>query len=149
MKRPQQIGSDRKQQGKQNRRFLRDTVINRFGGYIKIVYLGKQENERKRSPEGTQDGHNPPGRAWLPGALWCLVPTRVIFLVVSYFPNFCYIPKRIENIFSDFLESVYLLYHIPTLFHDSGVFQKVSLMCSSGVIVWVILLSTSMGILEI
>ena len=116
-------------------RFLRDREVNRFEGYIKIFYLGKQASYRKRSPEGTRGGHNPPGRAWLPGALWCLVPTRVIFLVVSYFPNFCYILKRTENIFMDFSESVYLPYHVPPLFHDSGVLWKVSFMCSSGVIV--------------
>ena len=45
-----------------------------------------------------------------------LVPTRVAFLVVSYFPNFCYIPKRTDNIFADFSESVYLPYHVPPLF---------------------------------
>ena len=30
-----------------NKRFLCDTVVNTFGGYIKIFYLGKQANERK------------------------------------------------------------------------------------------------------
>jgi hypothetical protein len=44
------------------------------------------------------------------------VPTRGAFLVVSYFPNFEYIPKLTENIFADFSEFVYLPYHIPPLF---------------------------------
>ncbi len=78
-----------------------------------------------------------------------VVPTRVTFLVVSSFPNFCYIPKQTEIFFADFLESVYLPYHVPPLFHDSGAFRKVSFMCSSGVIVWIILLSTLMGVPEI
>ena len=77
------------------------------------------------------------------------MPTKVHFLVVSYFPNFCHIPKLTENIFADFSESVYLPYHIPPYFHDSGVFRKVSFICSSGVIVWMILLSTLMGVPEI
>ena len=84
-----------------------------------------------------------------PDAPWYLVPTRVRFLEVSYFPNFLNIPKLTKNIFVDFSESVYLPYHIPPLFHDSGVFRKVSFMCSSGVIVWIVLLSTLMGVPEI
>ena len=79
----------------------------------------------------------------------CIMPTRVTFPVVSYFPNFLNIPKLTKNIFADFSESVYLLYHVPPFFHDSGVFWKVSFMCSSGVIVWIILLSTLMGVPEI
>ena len=77
------------------------------------------------------------------------MPTRVTFLEVSYFPNFLNIPKLTKNIFADFLESVYLPYHVPPFFHDSRVFQKVSFMCSSGVKVWMILLSTLMGVPEI
>ena len=84
-----------------------------------------------------------------PGAPWCLVPSSVAFLVVSYFPNFCYIPKRTKNIFAYLSESVYLPYHIAPYFHDSGVFRKDSFMCSSGVIVWIILLSTLIGVPEI
>ena len=68
---------------------------------------------------------------------------------VSLFPKFLNIPKLIKNIFADFLESVYLPYHVPPSFHDSGVFQKDSFMCSSGVKVWIILLSTLIGIPEI
>ena len=78
-----------------------------------------------------------------------LVPTRVRFLEVSYFPNFLNIPKLTKNIFADFSESVYLPYHVPPYFHDSGVFRKDSFMCSSGVKVWIILLSTLMGVPEI
>ena len=64
-------------------------------------------------------------------------------------PNFLNIPKLTKNIFADFLESIYLPYHVPPLFHDSGVLQKVSFMCSSGVIVRIILLSALMGVPEI
>ena len=85
----------------------------------------------------------------MPGAPWCIMPTRVIVLEVSYVPNFLNIPKLTKNIFVDFSESVYLPYHVPPLFHDSGVFRKVSFMCSSGVIVWIILLSTLIGVPEI
>ena len=77
------------------------------------------------------------------------MPTRVRFLEVSYFPNFLNIPKLIKNIFADFLDSVYLPYNVPPYFHDSGVFRKDSFMYSSGVKVWIILLSTLMGVLEI
>ena len=54
------------------------------------------------------------------------------FLFLYFFSN---IPKWTENIFMEFSELVYLPYHIPTLFQGSGVFRKVSLMCSSGVMV--------------
>ena len=83
-----------------------------------------------------------------PGTPWCLVPTRVRFLEVSYFPNFLNIPKLTKKI-ADFSESVYLPYHVPPYFHDSGVFRKDSSMCSSGVKVWITLLSTLMGVPEI
>ena len=109
------MGSVRKQQGKENMRFLCDTVVNRFGDYIKIFYLGKQANRRKM-----ESGRYP---------RWALVsvPTSVTFLVVSYFPNFLNIPKLTKIIFADFSESIYLPYHVPPLFHDSGVFRKVLL----------------------
>ena len=68
---------------------------------------------------------------------------------VSYFCIFINIPKLTENIFMEFLESVYLPYHIPLPFQGSGVFQKDSLMYSSGVIVSIILVSTLMGVPEI
>ena len=60
----------------------------------------------KWSTEGVPGGHNPPGR-------WCLVPTSVRFLEVSYFLNFLNIPKLTKNIFADFSESVYLPYYVP------------------------------------
>ena len=45
-------------------RLLHDTEVNKFGGYIKIFYLGEQaEQKKKQSPESTRGGHNPPGRA--------------------------------------------------------------------------------------
>ena len=87
--------------------------------------------EEKRTTEGVPGGHNPPGRAWR--ALVSCAPTRGCFLEVSLFPKFLNIPKLIKNIFADFLESVYLPYHVPPYFHDSGVFRKDSFMCSSGV----------------
>ena len=79
----------------------------------------------------------------------CLVGTWVAFPVISYFPIFFNIPKLIENIFADFWESVYLPYHIPPLFQGSGVFWKVSFMCSYGVMVWIMLVSTLIGIPKI
>ena len=85
----------------------------------------------------------------MPGVPWCLVPTRVRFLEVCYFPIFLNIPKLTKNIFAYFSESVYLPYHVRPYFHDSGVFRKDSFMCSSDVIVWIILLSTLMGVPEI
>ena len=42
----------------------------------------------------------------LPSVPWCIVPTRVTFLEVPYFPNFLNIPKLTKNIFADFSESV-------------------------------------------
>ena len=36
------------------------------------------------------------------GPPWCLVPTRVRFVEVSYFPIFLNIPKLTKNIFADF-----------------------------------------------
>ena len=81
-----------------------------------MFILGNKQAIEKWSPEGAPGRQNPPGRTWLPGAPWWPVPTRVCFLVVSYFPNFCYIPKLTKNIFADFLESVYLPYHISPLF---------------------------------
>ena len=78
----------------------------------------------------------------------CRVPTRGRFLEVSLFPKFLNIRKPIKNIFADFLESVYLPYHVPPYFHDYGVFWKDSFMCSSGVKVWIILLSTLIGVPE-
>ena len=101
--------------------------------------------EEKRSTEGVPGGQNPPGHA----APWCLMPTRGRFLEVSLFQKFYNIPKLTENIFVDFLESVYLPYHVPPYFHDSGVLRKDSFMCSSGVKVWIILLSTLIGVPEI
>ena len=119
-------------------------MVNRFGGYIKI-FLSWETSKRKK--DGVRKVHEVGtthlGAPGLPDVPWCLVPTRARFLVVSYFPNFCYIPKLTENIFADFPEFAYLPYHIPPLFYDSGVFRKVSFMCSSDVIVWIILLSTS------
>ena len=97
-------------------------------------------------PEGPTTHQGKQGGACTP---WCLVGTWVAFLVTSYFPNFSNIPKLIENIFVDFSESVYLPYHVPPYFHDSRVFRKDSFMCSSDVKVWIILLSTLMGVPEI
>jgi hypothetical protein len=77
------------------------------------------------------------------------MPSSVAFLFISYFPNFCNLPKQTENIFAEFLEPVYIPYHVPPLSQDSGVFWKVSFMCSSGVMVWIILLSTLIGVPEI
>ena len=103
----------------------------------------------KQNTEGVPGGHNPPRRARQACMPWCLVPTRGRFLEVSLFPKFLNIPKLIQNIFADFPEFVYLPYHVPPHFHDSGVFRKDSFMCSFGVKVWIILLSALMGVPEI
>ena len=101
-----------------------------------------KHTEEKRSTEGVPGGHNPPGRARL-------VPTRVRFLEVSYFPIFLNIPKLTKNIFADFRSPfTYRITHL-LFFHDSGVFRKVSFMCSSGVRVWIILLLVLMGVPKI
>ena len=81
-----------------------------------------------------------------PGMPWCLVPTRGRFLEVSLFPKFLNIPKLAKNIFADFSEIVYLLYHVPPYFDDFGVFRKGYFMSSFGVKVWIILLSTLIGV---
>ena len=107
--------------------------------------IRKKNGVRKVSQVGTTHL----GAPGLPGMPWCIVPTRGRFLVVSLFPKFLNIPKLIKNIFADFLEFVYLPYHVPPYFHDSGVFRKDSFMCSSGVKVWIILLSILMGVPEI
>jgi hypothetical protein len=65
------------------------------------------------------------------------------------FSYFLYIPKRTESTFMKVLESVYLPYHIPTPFQAPGAFRKISSMCSSGVIISIILVSTLMGVPEI
>ena len=109
------------------------------GSIYRFFILQDKYMEEKRSTEGVPGGHNPPRRARL-------APTRGRFLKVSLFPKFLNISKLIKNIFVDFSESVYLPYHIPPYFHDSRVFRKDSFMCSSSVKVWIILLSTLIGI---
>jgi hypothetical protein len=125
-------------------------VVNRFGGYIKI-FLSWETSKRKKNgvrkvPEVGTTHLGAPGK---PGAPWCLVPTRGTFLVVSYFPNFLNIPKLTKNTFAIFWSP--FTYRITYLlfFSYSGVFWKVSFMCSSGVIVWIILLSTLIGVPEL
>ena len=77
------------------------------------------------------------------------MPTKITFLEVSYFPNFLNIPKLSKIVFADFSEFVYLPYHVPPYFHDSVVFRKDSFMCSSGVKVWITLLSALISVPEI
>ena len=81
-----------------------------------------------------------------PGASWAPGRSPRLFLNFVFFSN---IPKLTESIFMEFLESVYLPYHIPLPFQGSGVFRKVSLMYSSDVIVSIILVSTLMGVPKI
>ena len=109
--------------------------------------------EEKWSAEGVPGGHNPPGRArqaarqaWralvscahqgmLPGS----------FFISKILKNF----KTDKKYFYRFFRAVYLPYYVPLHFHDSGVLRKDSFMCSSGVKVWIILLSTLIGVPEI
>ena len=98
----------------------------------------------RRSIEGVPGGQNPPGRARLVScAHQGTLPGSFLF---SYFSKYS---KTEKNVFADFSESVYLSYHVPPYFHNSGVFRKDSFMCSSGVKVWIILLSTLIGVPEI
>ena len=149
-KRPWWIGYVIKEQGKENRRFLYDTVVNGFGAYIKI-FLSWETSKRKKNGvrKVPEVGTTHLGTLGKPGAPWCLVPTKVTFVEVSYFPNFRYI-RKLTKIFLRVFPSLFT-YRITYLlfFHDSGVFRRVSFMCSSGVIVWIILLSTLMGVPEI
>ena len=52
----------------------------------------------------------------------CLVCTSWVPSVVSYFGNFSNIPKWTKDIFMEFIELVYLPYHIPIPFQGSGAF---------------------------
>ena len=105
--------------------------------------------EEKRSTEGVPGGHNPPGRArqaWR-ALVYCshqgtLPRSFFISKILRY-------SKTKKNIFTDFSGSVYIPYYVPPYFDDSGVFRKDSLMYSSGVKVWIILLSTLIGVPEI
>ena len=56
--------------------------------YIDFFILEDKYVEEKQSTEGVPGEHNPPGHARLPGAPWCLLPTRGRFLEVSLFPKF-------------------------------------------------------------
>ena len=108
----------------------------RLGVYIKNFYLAKQAYGKKTElVRHTRDPQGISARPMGVAAPCCLVSTLWVLSAVSYFCNFSNIPKLTEIIFMEFLESVYLPYHRPTPFHGAGVFQKDSLMCSSGVIV--------------
>ena len=120
------------------------------GVYIENFYswetsIWKENGVGKVSEVGTTH-QGTPGRA---GAPWCIVLTSVAFWFISYFPNFSNIPKLTKNIFADFSGSVYLPYHVPPIFQNSGVFRKVYFMCPSGVMVWITLLSTLIGVPKI
>jgi hypothetical protein len=52
----------------------------------------------------------------VPGAPWWVVGPSGAHLAIYYFPNFQNIPKLAEGKFVNFLESVYLSYHVPPLF---------------------------------
>ena len=86
----------------------------------------------KRSMGGVPGGHN---QGMLPGSFF-------IYKILKY-------SKTDKKYFADFSESVYLPYHVPPYFLDSGVFRKDSFMSSSGVTVWIILLSILIGVPEI
>ena len=73
---------------------------------------------------------------------------------LDHLPVYFFIPKILKysktdrEYFCGFSESVYLPYHVPPILKYSGVFQKVSFMCSSGVKVWMTFLSTLIGVHE-
>ena len=103
--------------------------------------------EGKWSRESPRGGHKPGRRAQggrvrptglsLPRALFGLF---IIFLIFKIFQNRHKV--LLWNFWSRF---TYRTTYLP-LFQGSGALQKVSLMCSSGVIVWIILVSTLMGV---
>ena len=93
--------------------------------------------------EISEGGHNPPGRALVSCAHQGTVRGSFLFSYISKYS------KTYKKYFCGFFEAVYLPYHVPLYFHDSGVFRKDSFMCSSGVEVWIVLLSTLIGVPEI
>jgi hypothetical protein len=105
------------------------------GVYIKNFYLAKQAYGKKT--ESRRHTWGPQGIMARPRGVapCCLVGDTWVPSVVSYFCIFSNIPKLKESIFIVFLEPVYLPYHISLPFQGSGLFWKVSLMYSSGVIV--------------
>ena len=111
-------------------------MVNTFGGVYKD-FLSWETSKREENGVGKvlEVGTTHLGAPGKAGAPWCLVPSLVAFLVISSFPNFCNIPKLTKNIFADFSESVYLRIMYLLFFGYSGVFRKVSFMCSSGVMV--------------
>ena len=103
----------------------------------------------KWSAGGVPGGHNPPGRARLAWRALVSCPHQGTLPGSFFIPKILNYSKTDKNIFAYFSESVYLPYYIPPYFDDSGVFQKDSFMYSSGVRVWIILLSTLIGVPEI
>ena len=148
---PYRSRSVRKIVRNKNRGDLCDTVVKMPGSIYKEFLSCKTSNPGENGVEKAHVGpmsHQGAPVGW-GGAPWCLVVTRWVRSGVSYFCIFSNIPKLTESIFMEFLESVYLPYHIPLPFQGSGVFRKVSLMYSSGVIVSIILVSTLIGVPEI
>ena len=90
------------------------------------------ENGVGKAHVGPTSHQGAPGGVARPGASWAPGGSPQLFLIFVFFSN---IPKLIESIFMEFLESVYLPYHIPTPFQGSGAFWKDSLVCFSVVIV--------------
>jgi hypothetical protein len=92
--------------------------------YIKNFYLAEQAYERKTESGGHTRG--PQGNTARPRgvASCCLVTSSWVLSAVSYFCIFSNIPKQTEIIFMEFLELVYLPYHIPTPFQGSRAFRK-------------------------
>jgi hypothetical protein len=94
--------SVRKIARKKNRRFLRNTEVNRFGEYIKNFYRLKgvfhKKTESGRCPRWATPTRPRQG-GWRGQGV--LLPS-VAFLAVSYFPNFCKISKLTKNIFTEF-----------------------------------------------
>ena len=119
------------------------------GRYIKSFYLGKQANGRKteswRYPRWAQPTWARLACQAHPGVLCPPGMSSSLFLI---FPIFNILQNWQKDIFWIFRSP--FTYRITYLlfFNDSGVFQKVSFMCSSGVMVWIILLSTLMVLPE-
>jgi hypothetical protein len=88
---------------KKNRRFLRDTEVNRFGEYIKNFFLARQATREKNGvrkvPEVATTHQATPG---VPGATWWVVGPSGAHLAIYYFPKFLKIPKLTESKFVKF-----------------------------------------------
>ena len=117
-----------------------------LGSIYRIFYLGGQVHGRKteygRCPRWAQ----PTRQAWRALVSCAHQGTLPGSFFISYILKYS---KTDKKYFCGFFGVRLLTVSRTSLFHDSGVFRKVSFMCSSGVKVWITLLSTLIGVSEI